>query len=491
MLSENQGWDLSGNLQVIDTKKDATITAASSRNSNLFFLACTHTHTRERGLGWMREWLCSMGNQGVILDKVCFCPYLVLTMYSITFHPVCIASNRRRDGTIPVKIRITFKGVSRRIPTTLVARPGDLTRTLHIKNPDILNKANDLIKRMQESLSGVTFFELEEWDIDRVIGHIKGKMKGESFKLDFFEWADSYLKCKTDTTRRAYDMALGGLERYLGKREIDVNEITKTLLVGFVEYIDNEKKVSWQKGRWVEGEKPKSKGQSSLLLMKLAHIFNAAKVKYNDDDRILIPRSPFENIPRVYPVSRGQNALSCERIRELWGLELDGMERVAVDVFLLSFGAMGANMADLYPAKKFSGDWVYHRKKTQTRRKDGAEMRVVIQPELLAICERLKGKGDWWLGELHRFKNTDMCTQKVNQSLKRVAERMGWEDFTFYAARHSWATIARNRCKIEKSLIDECLAHKGDFSLTDIYIEKSWDLVNEANRRVLDTIFEK
>lgn len=57
--------------------------------------------------------------------------------------------------------------------------------------------------------------------------------------------------------------------------------------------------------------------------------------------------------------------------------------------------------------------------------------------------------------------------------------------FTFGAARHSWATLAR-RAGVEKATVDECLAHKGDFSVTDIYAERSWELMWQANRTVLD-----
>lgn len=37
----------------------------------------------------------------------------------VTFKLIVI--NRRKDGTWPVKIRVTFKGVSRRLPTTIAA----------------------------------------------------------------------------------------------------------------------------------------------------------------------------------------------------------------------------------------------------------------------------------------------------------------------------------------------------------------------------------
>lgn len=36
----------------------------------------------------------------------------------ITFKPIVIPGNRRKDGTYPVKIRVTFKGKSRRLAVT-------------------------------------------------------------------------------------------------------------------------------------------------------------------------------------------------------------------------------------------------------------------------------------------------------------------------------------------------------------------------------------
>ena len=407
----------------------------------------------------------------------------ILSDIMVTFHPVCISSNRRRDGSYPVKIRVTFKGVSRRLATNLIARAGDLTRTLHIKNPDILNKANDLIRQMQGTFEDVSPFVLDGWDVDMVVAHIKSSLKESNFKLDFFAFADAYLGCKTDTTRRAYDMALNSFARFLGRREIEINSISKSLLLSYIDFVDNSNKLVKTKDGWVESDREKSRGQSSLLLMKLAHIYSAAQMKFNDEQVDLIPRHPFDSIPRNYQPSKGQKALTIDIIRKM----LDS-DRWEVQTFVLSFCLMGANLADMYAAKKFKGDtWIYHRQKTERRRKDGAEVQVVIQPQVKPIIEKLSGCGDWWLN-LHRFKSKDLCTQVINKGLRKWAGENGVEDFTFYAARKSWGTIAR-RLGVEKATIDEGLAHKGDFALTDIYVERDWGLINEANRKVVSTLF--
>lgn len=413
-------------------------------------------------------------------------------MPSVTFHPVCIASNRRKDGTYPVKIRVTFRGVSRRLPTNLVARPGDLSRSLRIKSPDILNRANALIARMQDTLADLSPFELDGWDVDRVVAHIRDRLTMTSFRLDFFAWADSCLAAKTDTTRRAYTSALNALERFLGRRSLDINDISRALLLDFVAFVEAEPKmrVNPRTGEWERTDKQKGIGQSSRHLMKLKHVYDAAKLRYNDEDagRVLIPRSPFNGIQRNYGDPEGQRPLPLDVMQRLIHARAEGVERVALDALLLSFATMGANLVDLYEAPKFSGtEWRYFRKKITSRK---AEMRVTLQPEVSGILARLRGRGEWWLNELHRIAGggPDQCTAKVNAALRRIAAREGIEPFTFYAARKSWGTYARNIAKVEKATVDEALAHKGDYAMADIYIAKSWDHLNEANRKVLDLL---
>ena len=72
----------------------------------------------------------------------------------------------------------------------------------------------------------------------------------------------------------------------------------------------------------------------------------------------------------------------------------------------------------------------------------------------------------------------------MNYGLQKWCEEQRIERFTFYALRKSWGTIAR-RIGVEKSLVDEGLVHVGDYRMTDIYAERPWEKINEANRKVL------
>lgn len=414
----------------------------------------------------------------------------------ITFRAVVIPGNLRADGTYPVKIRVTFRRQARRLPTTIVCQPSDLTRSLKIKNPNVLNRTELLIRRMRDAVADLDPYELEGKTVDYVVAHIRETLGSDTFRLDFFKWSEGYLKKKTPSTRRMYETALNTLARFLGRRELDINDITRTMLLEFADYCDNEPKMHYVSSRGVfePGGVAKDKnGAAARHLMKLGHLYNAAKERYNDEDsgRIVIPRSPFSRVRIVAPpATHGQHSLGVDVIQRIISARPEHpTTRASLDLFLLSFVLMGVNLADLYEAgNAVSGDFRYFRKKTRSRRADRAEMRVEIPPEAEPYIARLQdGPAGWWLPALHRLgKNANLCTARVNYHLKTWAASQGLEPFTMGAARHSWATIARGPAKVEKATVDECLVHVGDYDLTDIYAERSWDLIAAANRKVLD-----
>lgn len=415
----------------------------------------------------------------------------------ITFKAIVIPNNRRKDGTYPVKIRVTYKGVSRRLATAMVCKPTDLTRSLKIKNADILSKADELIIKMRDVVKDIPLFDLEDKDVDWVVRKIKDTLSGDSFKLDFFQWSDRYLKQKGESTRKAYERALNALERFLAKRELDVNAITKMMLLDFMEFVEAEPKMHYNRKtkEWEKTEKEKvAKASSSIHIMKLQHLFNAAKYRYNDEDAdlIRIPRSPFDGIKKEFPAGdNAQEGLPRDVIQKMILYETDNPQiRVALDAFIVSFATMGANLGDMYFSPPVQGDrWIYKRLKTTKRRADGAEMKVTIFPELQPYLDRLQegADGQWWLPELHRVgakKHT--CNEKLNDYLRRWQAAEGIEDFTFYAARHSWSTLARSM-GYDLALVNDCLCHRDKWDDGRRYAPSTWEERNAVNRAVLDS----
>ena len=87
-------------------------------------------------------------------------------------------------------------------------------------------------------------------------------------------------------------------------------------------------------------------------------------------------------------------------------------------------------------------------------------------------------------------------TEKVRdgideQELEDIAEELKMDGLQFYAARHTWATLAVNEAGVDKYTVHLALNHVDDkTAVTDIYIRKSWVPIDEANRKVIDYVFK-
>lgn len=381
----------------------------------------------------------------------------------ITFHAVCYAHHRRADGTYPVKIKVTYKRVHRTLPTNLTATAADLTRTLHIKAPRLLAATNDLIGRMRDAVGGLTYYDLEGKDIDWIVAYIRRRLTEVSFSLNFIDWCESLDRNTGQTT------ALNAWKRF-GRGNVDVNAITAQLVSEFAAYVNARPNVR------------RHDTAASVYTMALGVMYDKAKDKYNDEDAgvMLIPRSPFKRVKLHPDPPQGQKNLGIEMMQRIISAR-GGNETVqyALDLFVISFALMGANMVDLRHFKEVDGWWVYNRSKTKGRRQDKALMKVRVPA---CISERISRVN------FERHSTVGVSNVVVNRYLGQWANENGEERFSFYAARHSWASIARS-IGIEKATIDECLAHIGDYKIADIYAERNWDAINAANSRVLD-LFE-
>lgn len=409
----------------------------------------------------------------------------------IKMRPAVYANHRRKDGSYPVKIVVYFNGKERKLATHIVAEAKDLTRSLKLKQGEKYDHALELIRKMREACADIPYFDTVHRDVDFIVNHIKAKLAKVEFRLDFFEYAETYIAPLKDRTRAGYVTSLNAWERFIGKRECDINSITHAQVEAFMEFVENEPRMRWcnkTKAVVKSNKEKRSKAQAPRHVIKLGAIFNAAKRKYNDEDldRILIPRSPFANHDVTTAPAEGQRPLPQDVVQKMIHAQTDDeYVRLGLDTAIVSFGLMGANFADLLEATPpKDGVWTYNRRKTRDARADKALM-IVNVPECLApYIYRLQGrKKGVWLGRLHEI-DARYVARYVNIGLERWANSEKIEPFTLYALRKTWATLAR-RIGVEKSLVDECLAHVGDYALTDIYAERPWDKINEANAKVL------
>lgn len=70
--------------------------------------------------------------------------------------------------------------------------------------------------------------------------------------------------------------------------------------------------------------------------------------------------------------------------------------------------------------------------------------------------------------------------------MKQLRKLTGITGATIYWARHTFATVARNACRISKDDVALALNHVDDeHRTTDIYIEKDWSIVDELQIKVI------
>lgn len=402
-------------------------------------------------------------------------------MPSITFHPVVYANHKKEDGTYNVKIRVTFKRVSRKLPTTIFARKEDLTRSLTIKNAEINDKANDLIREMRSCLDDLNIFALDDMDVDQVVAHIKKRMKGDGFHLDFFVWAQEALKGKSEHTADKYKTSINAFKNFLERDKLDINEITPLMMREFEEHLRQR-----LGGRCAA---------QSFYPSGIGHIHRLAREKFNDEMSVKKPiTNPFEYYKAPPLRSSGHRDIDAfivaEMFRERESLVKD--ERFAIDWFLISFMLIGANVADLITMEKEKDGVIhYYRTKTRFRREDEAEMFVRIEDiaRPLIAEHSCRVKGSPYQFDISRYKETSQVIRRVSKGLKSWAKRHEYPEFTHYAARHTWATVAYS-CGINPAHITDSLNHVDQKRKMDnIYVHKDWSIVWEANRKVLDYVF--
>lgn len=404
-------------------------------------------------------------------------------------------AQQRADKTYNIKVRITHAGTVRYVATQWYVKPSDLNSKGEIKNRYYIDKCEDLLNQYRTEL-GFIGVRANYMTADELVEQLNLTQKrAKPFALDFVAYTRAYMEKLMaqgkDGTARNYRSAINSLVSFAGCDQIDISQITTKFLQRWIDNLANP-----------IGKNAKSRNRApGLYVQTLKAMHNRAKKEFNDEDSGYVPicGSPFLRIelPRIIPPRK--RALTLEEIRAIINYKpptefIDSAVRatLARDAFLLSFMLVGMNAADLYNATDFDGERItYQRTKTKDRRADRAEISIKVEPEVMALLKKYRDpKGERIFKFYKRYANVNNLNHALNKGLKIIGENLGIEDLEFYAARHSWATIAVNEVGIDKYTVHEALNHVDPaMRVTDMYIKKSWKNIDIANRKVLDYVF--
>lgn len=412
-------------------------------------------------------------------------------------------SELKVDGTYNVKIRFTLDRKVKRLSTNLFITSKDLTKSLKFKEDTSIKRAIDGLVLYYREQCFKLQLDQNHYSLDEIIEFLNGEQEKQQ-TIDFIKFSREWIASATIKGAPNYTTAINALVRFVGKEELDINLITLDFLESFKAFLNKEREIR-TKRLMQQGKRIPSNRSLSLYLISIKKLFNEAKKKYNKKEKnlILIPNSPFMELEIPKQEATRKRAISADIIKKLWKLPYKDMKKgykstcrynLAKDCFILSFCLMGINSADLYNATEMEGNTiVYNRTKTKDRRLDKAQMKVDIPRLVLPLVEKYKDKTGKRLFNFYQYYADEKGFNKaINYGLKEIGTILEIDDLEYYAARHSWATIALNKVGIDKYIVHAALNHIDDaMKVTDIYIERDFVNENKANAKVVKYVFGK
>jgi site-specific recombinase XerD len=405
-----------------------------------------------------------------------------------TFKAVLLKGNihLKDDGTSNIKIRITHNRKADYISTDLFIIPTEFDENVGVakfgRNREYINyRITDKLKEYRQ-----LDIQLGDRKESMTVKEIKGIMISgttETKMIDFFEFAEEYLKDMSSVSHKRNMASFISILKTFSGEKLKFAEINVQFLLRFESYLRR---------------KGVKNGINNYMRMFRA-LFNKARDSYNDENSgvIAIPHYPFKKyqIPKPKLKTR-EHCISVEELKMFinYKPENEG-EKLAKDMFLLMIYLIGIETKDLFyldkPNRK--GRVYYDRFKT------GKEYSIRIEREANEIIERYKGK-KLLLDMSERFQLHESFIRTVNNylhgekhhNITGIFLKIGIrKKVTTKWARHTWATIARNDCRINKDDVALCLGHEDiDNKVTDMYVKYDYTIIDESNRKVIDMIFE-
>lgn len=422
-----------------------------------------------------------------------------------TFKAVVFNGGRhiKQDGTTNIKIRIYHNKSAQYIPTDYFVKPDDMGDDGYILSQlsyseEFNYELGKLIQRLRELSIRIGTSRSSKMTCSELKEELQKMLLPESEFIDFVAFArDIISKTVKRKTSEWYVSSLNSFIEFYGRERIDINCIKSTTLDEYMNYLYAKRIVikSKQKGipnkvRYLEH------GTVNNYMRGIRSLYNKAKAFYNDEDLELIrvPRDPFKKVD-IPEYQHKRKNLQIEDIKKIRDAEFeDKRTQMAKDVFMIQFYLMGINIGDLVISAQEKYNRVnYERAKVSTKKnRKKISMSVRIEPELQTLINKYSSDG--FLSDIkNRCTNQYNLLKIVNRELKTVSQELelGIPLSTNWA-RHSWASIARNKANIAKADVDFCLAHiNKDYKMADIYIEVDYGVCDRANRAVLDLLLKK
>lgn len=406
-----------------------------------------------------------------------------------TYKPIIFSGSNhiKADGTTNIKIRLYHNTQSQYIPTNYYISPDQMTDSGNVtgQNSELLNyELGNIIQKYRGSEIKLGIERAKRMSCSELKNFIIASCEPDYEFIDFIAFSNEYIESVVKAkTKEWLQESLNSFVWYINKKSIDARDVTSNLISAYRVKMETS-------GR---KKKPLQPGTISNYLRGLSDLYNACKNQYNvkDHDIIRITNEPFSDgvIPKY---RRAKRSITVDQIKQIRDFKTQTKrQEIAQDMFMCMFYLMGINVNDLFHINPPGRDnrLVYNRSKTQTDDNIAHyPLSIHIEPELRLLLDKYSDRGFLSTIKL-RYSNSYNFMKAINKGLDEITEELHINKITTNWARHSWATIARNKARIDKSDIDFCLGHvNNDTKMADIYIDIDYSIFDECNRKVLDLI---
>lgn len=318
------------------------------------------------------------------------------------------------------------------------------------------------------------------------ITHRTRQRKRKAEKKGFVDYCERKIAYNISIDRQSaaakLRTSLNSFKRFLPTKEIALEDIDTALMERYEAYLKSHRI---------------QQNTCSFYMRNLRSAYNNAV-----EEGLMIQQDPFK---KVYTASAKteKRALMYDSMKKLKEMDLSTKPEYAFarDVFFMSFYLRGIPPIDLAFLMKKDlrhGVVTYHRRKT------GQKLTIRWEKCMEDLLERLwKLSGmdtadSPFLLPIIRVKGHEQALDKsitkrlylnasrnINRKLHVIGEELSLPHIlTLYVARHSWASIAKNR-NISISVISEGLGHDNERT-TQIYLATLDDgVLDDANRKVI------
>jgi integrase/recombinase XerD len=411
-----------------------------------------------------------------------------------TISIVLDSRNEKKSGKYPVKLRVTYNRQQKYYSIWV-----DLTKQdfHYIQNPNEVPKGTDSaqkrrFKAIKQSIDKEYF---KACDIAEKMPDFgfrqfeKQYLQNKPAIKDIFGYYTTTIETLRQSgkvgTASNYQSSMNSIKFF--SKKLTFNDITPEFLKEYEFWLVSEGKSITTVG---------------IYLRPLRSLINQAI----SDEVIPQDRYPFGK--RKYQIPSGKNikkALLADEIGRIYNYSgpAGTWFQKARDFFIFSYLANGMNMKDIALLQNcnLDGEFIrYNRAKTiNTNRSGNKPISVPVTPEILAIIERWKGKGDsqedFVFPILEKGLTPDrqrsliqQFTKMVNRYIGIVAKEVGInKPVTTYYARHSFATILK-RGGASTDFISESLGHSS-LKTTNSYLG-SFDDETKKQMQLILTMFK-